>query len=249
MRVKLTIEYDGTNYSGWQFQSGQDSIQQRLETALGTVFSQQVRVRGSGRTDAGVHALAQVAAVDLPRPFPLDDLRRAMNSLLPVDIVILEVSCVPDDFDPRRAAIARVYEYRIRNDAQRSAFEHRHVWQVADKLDFDAMAGAAEGFIGEHNFAAFRSLGTDVKSTVRHVYESSWRREGSLLVYRVEARSFLRHMVRTMVGTMVEIGRGKLDAIVIAELLKRGVRSEAPAAAPARGLFLIKVRYPLENAS
>jgi tRNA pseudouridine38-40 synthase len=243
LQIKLTIEYDGTNYSGWQFQSGQDSIQARLEAALERIFSMPVRVRASGRTDAGVHARAQVAAFTVPRAFDTARLHRALNATLPHDIVILNAQVVDDSFDPRRHAIARVYEYRILNQPLPSAFERRYSWLIRDVLALDLMNESAEFFLGEHDFAGFRTLGTEVRSTVRRVNLSEWRRDGVSMTYRVEATSFLRHMVRTMVATMVEVGRGKLEPKVVTELLARRERSIAPAAAPPQGLFLVEVRY------
>ena len=243
MQIKLTIEYDGTNYSGWQLQSGQDSIQASLEAALERIFSTPIRVRGSGRTDAGVHARGQVAAFTLPRPFDSAELQRALNAILPNDIVILKAEEADYSFDPRRHAIARVYEYRILNQPLPSAFERRYAWLVREPLDLDGMNVAARIFIGEHDFAGFRTLGTEVKSTVRRVHASEWRRDGKHLTYRVEATSFLRHMVRTMVSAMVEVGRGKIESGFVAELLQRRARSMAPAAAPPHGLFLVEVRY------
>lgn len=243
MQVRITIEYDGSNYFGWQLQAGQDSVQARLEDSLGRIFSRPVRVRGSGRTDAGVHALGQVAAFTMPRPFDLGELPRALNALLPPDIVVLDAAQASDDFDPRRHARSRIYEYHVLNRAIRSAFEYRYSWQVRDPLDFDAMNRAARLFIGEHDFAAFRTLGTEVKSTVRRVLGSQWSRQGERFTYRVEASSFLRHMVRTMVATMVEVGRGKTLPGLISELLESRERADAPAPAPPAGLFLVEVRY------
>ncbi|HXN86487.1 MAG TPA: tRNA pseudouridine(38-40) synthase TruA [Candidatus Binataceae bacterium] len=243
MQIKLTLEYDGTNYSGWQLQSGQDSIQGQLEAALEKILATPLRIHGSGRTDAGVHARAQVATFTLPRSFDPLELGRALNATLPPDIVILKAELVEDNFDPRRHAIARVYEYRILNQQAPSVFENRYSWLVRDPLDLDRMNEAASLFVGKHDFAAFRSLGSIVKTTVRHIASSEWHSEGTLLLYRVEANSFLRHMVRTMVATMAEIGRGKLPPRFIEELLERGERSMAPAAAPSRGLFLIEIRY------
>jgi tRNA pseudouridine38-40 synthase len=224
LQIKLTIEYDGTNYCGWQLQSGQDSIQ-------------------AGRTDAGVHARGQVAAFTLPRPFEAAELHRALNAILPDDVVILRAEAAGDDFDPRRHATSRIYEYRVLNQQTRSAFEHRYSWLIREPLDLEQMNEAARVFLGTHDFAAFRTLGTEVKSTVRRMLVSEWRRESAHLIYRVEATSFLRHMVRTMVATMVEVGRGKLNAAFVAQLLERRERSMAPAAAPPQGLFLVEVRY------
>jgi tRNA pseudouridine38-40 synthase len=243
LQIKLTIEYDGTNYSGWQFQNGQDSVQARLEAALERIFATPIRIRGSGRTDAGVHARAQVAAFTLPRNFDPTELGRALNATLPTDIVILNAELAEDNFDPRRDAVARVYEYRVLNQQRPSVFEHRYSWLVREVLDFDRMNDAAHLFVGDRDFAAFRTLGNDLKTTVRRIFSNEWKRDGALLVYRVEANSFLRHMVRTMVATMIEIGRGKIDPQFILELFQRRDRSMAPAAAPAKGLFLIEVRY------
>jgi tRNA pseudouridine38-40 synthase len=241
--IKLTLEYDGTNYSGWQLQAHHETIQGRIEAALKTIFKQPVRVHGAGRTDTGVHARGQVAAIELPREFDPADLKRALNALLPDDIVILDAAAAPDNFDPRRSARSRVYEYRILNRMQPSVFERRYAWHVREKLSLRRMNDAARIFVGEHDFAAFRKTGSEEKSTMRRVIASRWRREGDHLIYRIEANSFLRHQVRTMVGAMVECGRGKLDAEAIAAILSSGDRGRAPAAAPPHGLYLTLVRY------
>ncbi|MGH7987446.1 MAG: tRNA pseudouridine(38-40) synthase TruA [Candidatus Binataceae bacterium] len=243
MRVKLTLEYDGKNYCGWQWQRGQDSIQARLEAALARIFSQPVRVRAAGRTDAGVHALGQVAAFDLPREFALEELARALNALLPADIAIRTAAVAPKDFDPRRAARARVYEYHLLNQTARSAFAYRYAWLVREPLDPAALERAARVFLGEHDFAAFRSVGSEEKTTIRRVYHSEWRVEGARFIYTVEATAFLRHMVRTMVAAMVEVGRGRLDSSALIKVIESRDRARAPAAAPACGLFLRAVRY------
>jgi tRNA pseudouridine38-40 synthase len=243
MLVKFTLEYDGTDYFGWQLQSGQDSIQARLEGALERIFSAPVRVYGSGRTDAGVHARGQVASARLPREFDLAELRRALNALLPDDIVVLAAEPAPDEFDPRRDARSRVYEYRVLNRVIPSAFEHRYTWLVRDALDLAAMNEAARVFVGEHDFTAFRTLGSAERTTIRRVIASRWQRDAQVLTYRVEATSFLRHMVRTMVAAMVDAGRGRSDARTVAEMLASRDRAIAPAPAPAAGLFLVEVRY------
>jgi len=243
MQIKLIIEYDGAAYFGWQFQDGQDSIQARIEAALAQIFSTPLRVRAAGRTDAGVHALGQVASFSLPREFEAGALRRSLNALLPRDIVILGAEPAPDSFDPRRDALSRIYEYRILNRFPPSAFEHQRSWHIREPLDLDAMNAAAARFIGEHDFAAFRTLGTEMRSTVRRVIESRWRREGDCAVYHVEATSFVRHMVRTMVAAMVDIGRGKCGPDSIDRILESRDRAQAPAAAPASGLYLVAVRY------
>jgi tRNA pseudouridine38-40 synthase len=247
MQVRLKLEYDGTNYSGWQMQSGQDSIQARLEEALARILGAPVRVRGAGRTDAGVHARGQVAAARLPRAFDPAELARALNAILPADIVVLEAAAADEAFDPRRDARLRIYEYRVLNQPLRSAFERNSAWLVREPLDIGAMNAAAGAFAGEHDFAAFRSLGSAEKTTMRRVEVSRWRRDDERLVYRVEASAFLRHMVRTMVAAMVEVGRGKSPgrppADTIAALLLSHDRALAPAPAPAAGLYLVEVRY------
>jgi tRNA pseudouridine38-40 synthase len=243
MQIRLTLEYDGTNYFGWQWQNGQDSIQARLESVLECIFSEKVRVRGAGRTDAGVHALGQVAAFRLPRPFVAIELQRALNAMLPPDIIAREAAEVGNDFDPRRDARSRVYEYRVLNQRWPSAFEYRYCWLIREALDLEAMNAAAHLFVGEHDFAAFRTLGSDEKTTLRRVYSSRWTRDGARFFYRIEATSYLRHMVRTMVAAMVEVGLGRRTTNDLANLLESGGRAQAPAAAPAGGLFLLEVRY------
>jgi len=243
MVLKLTIEYDGTNYSGWQLQARHDSIQGKIEAAIERIFATPVRVFGSGRTDAGVHARGQVASISIPRPFDPAELQRALNSILPVNIVVLDVAPAPDDFNPRRAARSRVYEYRVLNRKIASAFEYRFSWLVRDELDFDAMNSAARIFVGEHDFAAFRSLGTEVRTTIRRVMFSEWTRDGDILLYRVEANSFLRHMVRAMVAAMIDVGRTKLTPADVAAILDGRDRGAGPANAPPGGLYLVEVRY------
>ena len=243
MVLKLTLEYDGTNYSGWQLQPRHDSIQGRIEAALERIFAAPVRVYGAGRTDAGVHARGQVASISIPRPFEPSELQRALNSILPADIVVLDISPAPDNFDPRRTARSRVYEYRVLNRKVASAFEYRYSWLVRDQLDLAAMNKAGRIFVGEHDFAAFRSLGTEVMTTIRRVISSEWTRDADVLLYRVEANSFLRHMVRAMVAAMVDVGRGKLTPDQVATILAGLDRHAAPANAPPGGLYLVEVRY------
>src|ERR1700686_1560953 len=248
MQVRLKLEYDGTNYSGWQMQSGQDSIQARLEEALARICGAPVRVRGAGRTDAGVHARGQAAAARLPRQFDPVELARALNAILPADIVVLEASAADEAFDPRRDARLRIYEYVVLNQPLRSVFERNSAWLVREPLDIGAMNAAARVFTGEHDFAAFRSVGSAEETTLRRVEVSLRRRDDERhLTSRVEANAFLRHMVRTMVAAMVEVGRGKSagrpPADTIAALLLSRDRGAPPGPAPAAGLCLVEVRY------
>ena len=250
MQVRLKLEYDGTNYSGWQTQNEQDSIQARLEEALARLMNAPVRVHGAGRTDAGVHARGQSACVRLPRAFGIQELVRALNSLLPDDIAVIDASEVPESFDPRRDARLRVYEYRVLNRPRRSVFERNRAWLVPEPLSLEAMSAAAGEFLGEHDFAAFRSTGSEERTTVRRIESSRWvvaQKSDGILVYRVEGTAFLRHMVRTMVSAMIEVGRGKSagrpPANSVAALLASRDRALAPAPAPAGGLYLVDVRY------
>lgn len=243
MRVKLTVEYDGTNYAGWQLQARQDSVQGRLEAVLEKIFERRLPVQGAGRTDAGVHACGQVAAFSAPRRMAPEALQRAINALLPRDVVVIELGEVGEDFDPRREARLRAYLYRVLNRRWPCPFDYRYAWLVRERLDLKAMQRAARLFIGEHDFSAFRTLGSQERSTRRRVFESNWSRRGNHLMYRVEASGFLRHMVRAMVAAMVEVGRGRLDTGAIEELLAASGAMRAPAPAPACGLYLVEVRY------
>lgn len=246
MQLKLIIEYEGTAYQGWQLQPGGPTVQAVLEQALTTALREVVRVRGAGRTDAGVHACGQVAAVRVSRmPDDLGRLRKSLNALTPDDVAVREVTVADDTFDPRRQARSRLYEYRILTAPAPSPFWRRYAWHVPQPpLDAAAMDQAAATLVGEHDFAAFCAADTEpVRSTVRRVLESRVRVEASLLVYRVEANAFLKHMVRNIVGTLVEVGRGERPVGALGELLAGRDRTRAGATAPAHGLTLIAVRY------
>ncbi len=243
MRFKLTVEYDGTDYLGWQLQPQGPTVQAALEAAVARLAGGPVRVTAAGRTDAGVHASGQVVAVTLRRDWPLDTLQRALNALTPRDVSITAVETVSDDFDPRRAARSRVYEYRIWNGRWPSPFWRRYAWHVARALDLDAMRAGAQCLVGEHDFSAFRAAGCDAEHPVRRVLRSDWRRDGGLLVYTIEATAFLRHMVRNIVGTLVEVGTSARDAAGCVELLAARDRTQAGPTAPACGLCLTQVTY------
>ncbi|TMA91157.1 MAG: tRNA pseudouridine(38-40) synthase TruA [Deltaproteobacteria bacterium] len=245
MQLRLTVEYEGTAYRGWQLQPDGPTVQAVLEQALSTALRERVRVRGAGRTDAGVHACGQIAAVRVREvPADLERLQKSLNALTPDDVAVRDITVVDDAFDPRRHARSRVYEYRIWNVAAPSPFWRRHAWHVPSQLDLAAMDEAARVLEGEHDFASFRAADAEpVRSTVRRVLESSLRVDGRLLVYRVEATAFLKHMVRNVVGTLVEVGRGERVAGTFRELLAVRDRTRAGATAPAHGLVLVNVRY------
>jgi tRNA pseudouridine38-40 synthase len=243
MNLKLTIEYDGTNYSGWQIQPNGKAVQEVLEEALEKILGVKSRLNGSGRTDAGVHALGQVANFVHAGEVDLWRLQRGLNALTPEDMVVRRVEAVPDSFDARRDARLRVYEYRIWNHHWPSALYHRFSWHVHGPLDLSAMQQAILFLGGKHDFASFQAAGCDAPHSVREVYRNSLTQQGDFLVYTVEANSFLRHMVRNIVGTLVEVGRGRRRSASFAELLKARDRTQAGPTAPPNGLFLVEVRY------
>lgn len=243
MNIKLTIEYDGTRYHGWQLQAKEPTVQAVLEQAISTFRGVPTRVSGSGRTDAGVHALGQVANFFSDREPDLHRLRRALNALTPGDIVIRDVEIVPDSFDARRDGRSRVYEYRILNRPTASPFYLNHAWQLHDVLDVQSMREAILCLEGEHDFSSFRAAGCDAVHPVRSVYRTSLERDGDLLRFTIEATAFLRHMVRNIIGTLVEVGRRQRTPRSFAELLEARDRTKAGPTAPPHGLFLVEVKY------
>jgi tRNA pseudouridine38-40 synthase len=246
VQLRLVVEYEGTRFLGWQLQPGGPTVQGELERALGVALRAPVRVRGAGRTDAGVHAQGQVAVAGVPgRDVDLRRLLRSVNALLPEDIAVRDLALVDDAFDPRRHARSRVYEYRILNAEAPSPFWRRWAWHVARPLAVDAMDVAAELLVGEHDLAAFRAADAKEtpRTTVRRVLESRIDREAPLLVYRVEATAFLKHMVRNVVGTLVEVGLGERPPGAFADLIASRDRTRAGATAPPHGLTLVEVRY------
>ncbi len=244
--LKLTLQYDGTNYVGWQRQDRGISIQMLLEDALAPIEGSRVTVHGAGRTDAGVHALAQVASVALSAPIDPPILARALNAELPRDVRVLSAEEVAPAFHARFSATGKVYEYRIVNAPIVSPFLHRYVWHVAVPLDVGAMREASTLLTGAHDFAAFQGSGSVVASTERIVRAITWEDGGGYdlpLVMRVEGNGFLRHMVRNIAGTLVEIGIGRWPAARAAEILSSRDRTQAGPTAPAQGLFLVRVDY------
>lgn len=243
MNIKLTVEYDGTNYCGWQVQPNGESVQAVLERAIATFVGKPTRLLGSGRTDAGVHALGQVANFFCTRDHDPHRMRRALNALTPADIAITRVEMVPDSFDARRDGRSRVYEYHILNRPTASPFYLNRAWHLHDPLDVAAMRAATTCLVGEHDFSSFRAAGCEAAHPVRTVYHTCLEKRADLLVYTIEATAFLRHMVRNIIGTLAEVGRGLRSPDGFSDLLEERDRTKAGPTAPANGLYLVEVRY------
>jgi tRNA pseudouridine38-40 synthase len=267
---RLTLAYDGTDFRGWQIQPGESTIQGELQSALGRVLGESPLPQGSGRTDAGVHALAQVASVPLQARIPPANLVRALNRTLPPAIRVLEAETVPSTFHARHSAVAKTYEYRILPIEPAypqicPPFLARYVYPYSWSLDITSLNAAAAAFLGEHDFRSFAAtdpdlatrsqessgaesrIQTEPRTAVRTVYSSDWRRQSTdgfnLLVYRVRGNGFLHHMVRNFVGTMLDVARGYMQIHDIPAILAAHDRSLAGPTAPARGLFLHSVEY------
>ncbi len=249
---KLTIAYDGTDFAGWQVQPGQRTIQAAIERALLKITKQPVRVIGSGRTDSGVHAIAQVASCSVPHwRDPAISLARAINTRLPSTIVIQDCVDAPDDFHAIRDAVSKRYRYQLQLGGIRDVFACRYRWLLHGSLDVEAMREAALRFCGQHDFASFRASGGDQrKTTTRQMFACELRQQESStteaihLAMEFEADGFLYNMVRNMVGTLVEVGRGRQRPEWIDEVIDARDRHVAGQTAPPHGLFLVRVDYP-----
>jgi tRNA pseudouridine38-40 synthase len=242
--LKITLAYDGTDFSGWQIQPGRATIQGTLEAALAEIEGARVPVTGSGRTDAGVHALGQVASFPLTNPIPLENLRRALNHLLPETIRVLSVEEVAEGFHARHSACAKTYEYRIWRAEICPPWISRFVHHFPYPLDEEAMTEGAGKFRGTRDFRSLAANGGQCpESTVRTVFTSELTRAEDQLSYRVRGTGFLYHMVRNIVGTLIEVGRGNLRPEDIDGILEAKARSAAGPTVPARGLFLVGVEY------
>jgi tRNA pseudouridine38-40 synthase len=238
-RIRIHLAYDGGPFHGWQVQPGLPTIQGILEEIVSGIEGCRVHVAGSGRTDAGVHALEQVAAFTLTNPIPPDNLRRAMNRLLPPAIRVLSAAEAPAEFHPRFQAVAKTYEYRIFREEICMPWEWPYVLHHPYPLDEARMAALAGIFEGEHDFSAFAAADerdAEGRSKVRRLFSSVLERRGERLIYRVRGSGFLKHMVRNIVGTLLEAGRGNLPDIAALPI-------RCGATVPAKGLFLVNVEY------
>jgi tRNA pseudouridine38-40 synthase len=245
-RIKITVCYDGTDFHGWQVQPHVPTIQGAVQDVLAKIENAPVQVTGSGRTDAGVHALAQVAAFTLHNPIPVANLRRAMNRLLPAAIRILAVEEAAPDFHPIRHAVAKTYEYRIFRGEVCPPFERRYLHHYPYPLDITRMEALASLFEGKHDFTAFAASDKSDElglTKVRTIFSSEFELREDRIVYRVRGSGFLKHMVRNIVGTLLEAGKGNLDAAGLERFLQAAVGAKAGPTVPASGLFLISVEY------
>lgn len=242
MRVRAVVAYDGTNYQGFQRQTNGLTVQEVLERALERVTGEHVTILAAGRTDAGVHAEGQVIAFDTEWKHSPTALLRALNAVLPPDVAVREVAPAPPDFHPRYDAISRHYRYTIYNHPVRAPLARWTSFHVAWPLDVEAMRAAAALLVGEHDFAAF---GTPPKgeNTVRHVLRAQWQADPPRLYFDIEANAFLYRMVRTLVGTMIRVGIGRLSVEAFGQILSSGDRRRAGPAVPPHGLCLMAVRY------
>jgi tRNA pseudouridine38-40 synthase len=242
--LKLTIEYDGTDYCGWQIQPNGPSVQQTIEKALQTMTRQKITLIGSGRTDAGVHALGQTAHFTCDSTIEPEAFLKGLNSLLPGDIVIRQCSEVDPSFHARYHVSSKTYRYRIRNHPLPAAIGRQYEWWIRRPLDVAAMQSAAKHLIGKKDFKAFEGTGSPRAHTIRTVSDATIHREtGDRIVFEIKADGFLRYMVRNIVGTLTAVGTGALVPDDIISILDSRDRSRAGATAPARGLCLIEVVY------
>ena len=256
---KLTIAYEGTSFAGWQVQPGRNTIQGELQSAIHRITGEDAHVIGSGRTDAGVHAIGQVASVRLATwRHPAENLVRAINVHLPDSIVVMSVVDAVDDFHAIRDAVGKRYRYQLKIGGLRSVFQHRYHWHLHGDVDIDAIRSAAKHFVGRHDFASFQATGSDRKTTTRTIVacdvishstedggiDSDGNDGGIDVAIEVEADGFLYNMVRNIVGTLVEVGRGKQSPDWIERLILEKDRTRAGVTAPPQGLFLFRVDYP-----
>ncbi len=242
-RIRLVVQYDGTNYVGWQVQENGISVQQRLNEAVLAVTGETVQLHGSGRTDSGVHANAQVAHFDTYARMPADKFAIALNMRLPRDIRVLYSEEAPEDFHSRFSAKNKTYRYTIQTGLHADVFTRFTALHIHTPIDFSKMKSAASDAIGTHDFSAFMSAGSTLENTVRTITHSEWTKNGNYLYYEVSANGFLYNMVRILVGTMLEIGSGKLPENAMKQALESGLRSDAGATAPPHGLTLKRVVY------
>lgn len=245
--IRMTLQYDGTDYLGWQTQPGGGTVQDAVEDRLGRILDHPLRVHGAGRTDRGVHARGQVGSFTTTNPLELDRMMHGLNALLPPDVAVIAAREVGGGFHARHSARRREYTYQIWRAQVGSPFDHRFVYHLHRDLDLDAMREAAAGVTGRHDFTSFCAAeSSQLGSNVREVFRSEWDSAGDLLRYRIGADGFLHNMVRIAVGTMLEVGTGRRTSRGMRDVLDARDRRAAGRTAPARGLFLERVDYEPE---
>ncbi len=241
--LKMTLEYEGTAYHGWQIQPNGVTIQETVESVLERLTQVRPKVIASGRTDAGVHAEGQVAHFHSDTKLSCDELRKGLNALLPHDIVVRKVDAVPEEFHARYSALGKTYRYVILNRPFPSVFERNRCWHIPRPLDVEAMERAAQFLLGRHDFSSFRASDCCAKHPLREIRRLEILQEGAWIRVYLSADAFLKHMVRNIVGTLVEVGWGKMDPAQVREILEGRDRTKAGPTAPAMGLFLESVEY------
>lgn len=241
--IKLTIEYDGTNFSGWQVQKDKRTIEQEIEMALAKILKEEVKIIGSGRTDAGVHAMGQVANFNTDKSIKPEELLYALNTLLPFDVVVTNVEEVHNEFNARITAKAKHYRYVINNAKFPSALNANREYHFKYFLDVESMQLAANDLKGKHDFKAFMAAGSTVKDTIREIYDINVTRLGSRVVIDVIGNGFLYNMVRIIVGTLLDVGSGRSDICVVKNMIETGDRNLGGRTVGPEGLYLVEVRY------
>ena len=245
MNLKLTLEYDGSAFSGWQVQPDATTVQGELQRAFSTILNRPIQITGSGRTDAGVHALGQVANVKVPPSTDIAKLQKGVNSIVRHPVAILDCRRVDDDFHARYDALSKIYHYHILNRIVPCAVGRGYVWHVRKELDLSAMQACCTIILGSHDFKSFEGVGSPRAHTIRNILSASMEKQNrDRLVFKVRANGFLRFMVRNLTGTLVSAGLGKITPKRFREILKARDRSLAGATAPPQGLFLMEVSYP-----
>jgi len=241
--IALKIEYDGTNYHGWQRQDNAITVQEVLEKAIKKITGENVSVTGCSRTDTGVHALGYICNFKSDSRIPADKFPYALNTALPPDISVLDCFEVPEDFHAQFNAKGKMYRYKINNTTFPSVFQRNYACHWPYSLDIDLMKKAAEFFIGEHDFKAFMASGSDVKGTVRNIYHLTVEKQGSDIIIEVSANGFLYNMVRIIAGTLLYVGNKRIAVEAIPNIIKDGDRKKAGITAPPQGLYLVEVYY------